>query len=66
VVRNCTLVDHASDLLDDIAGVLNAKDMAEWKVIGRERLAALDEEIDRLQHASRVGELAEESARPSA
>jgi MerR family redox-sensitive transcriptional activator SoxR len=37
--------------LDEIAGVLNAKDVAEWKAIARMRLASLDEEIERLRLA---------------
>jgi DNA-binding transcriptional MerR regulator len=48
------MLQDAGLVLDDIAGILNAKDMAEWKAIGRERLAALDDEIARLQHAREV------------
>ncbi len=37
--------------LDEIAGVLDAGSVAEWKAIARRRLAALDAEIERLQRA---------------
>lgn len=37
--------------LDEIAGVLNAASVDEWKAIGQRRLAVLDEEIARLEHA---------------
>jgi len=37
--------------LDDIAGIIGASDIDEWKAIGRARLAVLDEEIARLDHA---------------
>jgi DNA-binding transcriptional MerR regulator len=37
--------------LDDIGGVLSAVHVGEWKEIGRRRLAVLDEEIARLEHA---------------
>lgn len=37
--------------LDEVAGVLHAATMAEWKSIAGERLAALDEQIARLQLA---------------
>ena len=37
--------------LDDIDGVLNAASVGEWKEIGQRRLAVLDEEIARLEHA---------------
>lgn len=37
--------------LDDITGVLDAADVAEWKAIASERLAVLDAEIARLQLA---------------
>lgn len=37
--------------LDDIAGILGADTVGEWKAIARERLTALDGEIERLQHA---------------
>lgn len=37
--------------LEDIDGVLSAATVAEWKAIGQQRLAALDEEIERLENA---------------
>jgi DNA-binding transcriptional MerR regulator len=37
--------------LDDIEGVLNAGSVDEWKDIGRRRLAVLDDELARLEHA---------------
>ena len=37
--------------LDDIAGILEAADVNEWKAIARRRLEALDEQIARLQRA---------------
>ena len=37
--------------LDDIAGVLDAENVEDWKEIARSRLAALDDEIARLQRA---------------
>ena len=37
--------------LDDIDGVVRAASVSEWKAIGRRRLAVLDEEIARLEHA---------------
>ncbi len=37
--------------LEDIAGVLDAADIEEWKAIGRARLAVLDAEIERLGRA---------------
>jgi DNA-binding transcriptional MerR regulator len=42
------MMQDAGLALDEIAGVLNAKNVAEWKAIARTRLAALDEEIERL------------------
>jgi DNA-binding transcriptional MerR regulator len=36
--------------LDDIAGIMTAAGVEEWKTIGRRRLEALDKEIARLQH----------------
>ena len=45
------MLQDAGLALDEIEGVLNAKDVAEWKAIARVRLAALDEEIERLQLA---------------
>ena len=37
--------------LDEIAGVLDAATVQEWKAIGRRRLDALDDEIARLERA---------------
>jgi MerR family transcriptional regulator, copper efflux regulator len=37
--------------LDDIAGVLDAEHVADWKAIAQRRLAVLDAEIARLQQA---------------
>jgi DNA-binding transcriptional MerR regulator len=37
--------------IDDIIGILDATDVAEWKAIARTRLDALDEEITRLENA---------------
>jgi DNA-binding transcriptional MerR regulator len=37
--------------LDEVSGVLNAATAAEWKSIAARRLAALDEQIARQQHA---------------
>jgi len=37
--------------LDDIAGILGAATVTEWKAIGARRLAALDAEIARLEEA---------------
>jgi DNA-binding transcriptional MerR regulator len=45
------MLQDAGLSLDDIEGVLNAATVAEWKAIGRERLAALTDEIQRLQRA---------------
>jgi DNA-binding transcriptional MerR regulator len=45
------LLQDAGLGLDDIEGILNARTVAEWKVIGRERLAELDNEIEQLQIA---------------
>jgi DNA-binding transcriptional MerR regulator len=45
------MLQDAGLSLDDIIGVLNATDVKEWKAIGRARLAALDEEIAKLQAA---------------
>ena len=45
------LLQDAGLSLDDIDGILNAADVEEWKAIGRRRLDALDEEIDRLKRA---------------
>ena len=45
------MLQDAGLTLEDIAGVLDADDVADWKAIGRDRLAALDAEIARLQQA---------------
>lgn len=37
--------------LEDIDGVLGAATVGEWKAIGKQRLAVLDDEIARLEHA---------------
>jgi MerR family redox-sensitive transcriptional activator SoxR len=45
------MLQDAGLSLDDIEGVLDAATVGEWKAIARERLAALTEEIERLQQA---------------
>lgn len=45
------MLQDAGLTLEDIAGVLDAAQVADWKAIGRERLAVLDDEIARLQRA---------------
>ena len=53
-VRRLVFVQMLQDAglsLDQIEGVLDADDNAEWKAIASERRARLDEEIARLQHA---------------
>jgi DNA-binding transcriptional MerR regulator len=45
------MLQDAGLSLDDIAGVLNAAHVADWKAIGRRRLTILDAEIARLQRA---------------
>jgi DNA-binding transcriptional MerR regulator len=45
------MLQDAGLSLDDIAGILEAATVDEWKAIARERLAALDEEIARMQLA---------------
>lgn len=42
------MLQDAGLSLDDIEGILGASSNAEWKPIARDRLAALDEEIERL------------------
>jgi MerR family redox-sensitive transcriptional activator SoxR len=42
------MLQDAGLALEEIEGVLNAKDVAEWKAIARTRLVALNEEIERL------------------
>jgi DNA-binding transcriptional MerR regulator len=48
------MMQDAGLALDDIAGILNAASVAEWKAIGARRLELLDEEIVRLEHAREV------------
>lgn len=45
------MLQDAGLSLDDIAGVLGAATVEEWKLIARRRLEALDDEIARLQQA---------------
>ena len=45
------MLQDAGLALDDIAGVLDAGTVAEWKAIATERMAALEEEIERLETA---------------
>jgi DNA-binding transcriptional MerR regulator len=45
------MLQDAGLSLDDIAGVLSASSVGEWKTIARRRLAVLEEEIERLQRA---------------
>ncbi|QYG93293.1 MerR family transcriptional regulator [Iamia sp. SCSIO 61187] len=45
------MLQDAGLSLDEIAGVIGAADIDEWKAIARRRLTVLDEEIARLQHA---------------
>ncbi len=45
------MLKDAGLALDEIAGILNAEDVDEWKDIARRRLDALDEEIALLQQA---------------
>jgi MerR family redox-sensitive transcriptional activator SoxR len=45
------MLQDAGLSLDDIAGVLGASDVAEWKAIASARLVALEEEIARLEAA---------------
>jgi len=40
--------------LDEVAGILDAATVAEWKAIASHRLEALDEEIARLQYARKL------------
>ena len=53
-LRRLVFIDMLQDAglsLDDIAGVLDAAHVADWKAIGRRRLTVLDAEIARLQRA---------------
>jgi MerR family redox-sensitive transcriptional activator SoxR len=45
------MLQDAGLALDDIDGILNAADVAEWKAIAAGRLAVLDEQIARLNEA---------------
>lgn len=45
------MLQDAGLSLDDIDGVLRAASVDEWKQIADRRLAALDEQIERLEHA---------------
>jgi MerR family copper efflux transcriptional regulator len=45
------MLQDAGLSLDDIAGVLGAASVTEWKAIATTRLAALEEEIERLERA---------------
>ncbi len=45
------MLQDAGLSLDEIAGILEAPDVATWKAIARTRLEALDEEIERLEAA---------------
>ena len=45
------MLQDAGLSLEDIAGVLEAAHIADWKAIARRRLAVLDDEIARLQRA---------------
>jgi MerR family redox-sensitive transcriptional activator SoxR len=45
------MLQDAGLALDEIDGILNAADVAEWKAIATRRLEVLDEEIDRLNQA---------------
>lgn len=47
------MLQDAGLSLDDIGGVLGADTVEEWKAIARERLDALDAEIERLEQARR-------------
>jgi DNA-binding transcriptional MerR regulator len=45
------MLQDAGLSLDDIRGVLEARSVTEWKAIANQRLAALDDEMARLQRA---------------
>ena len=60
-VRRLVFVQMLQDAglsLDEIQAVLEADDNASWKAVARERLARLDEEISRLEHARQLLDLA--------
>lgn len=46
------MLQDAGLSLDDIAAVLDADDIGEWKGVAEQRLTVLDAEIERLQHAA--------------
>ena len=48
------MLQDAGLSLDDVAGILDAGSVAEWKAIGARRLEALDVEIARLRQAREV------------
>jgi MerR family redox-sensitive transcriptional activator SoxR len=48
------MLQHAGLSLEDVAGVLGASSVAEWKDIVAHRLETLDEEIRELEHARDV------------
>jgi len=48
------MLQDAGLSLDDVAGILDAASVGEWKAIGARRLEALDAEIERLQQARAV------------
>ena len=45
------MMQDAGLALDEIAAVLDARDVSEWKAVASQRLDALIEEIDRLERA---------------
>ncbi len=60
-VRRLIFVQMLQDAglsLDDIQGILDAADLDAWKEIAHERMAQLDAEIARLQHARELLALA--------
>ena len=48
------MLQDAGLSLDDIAGVLGAEQVADWKAIASRRLVVLEDEIERLQRARDV------------
>jgi DNA-binding transcriptional MerR regulator len=48
------MLQDAGLALDEIAGVLDAASVSEWKAIAARRLEALDEQIAQLQHSREV------------
>ncbi len=45
------MLQDAGLSLDDIAGILGAATVEEWKAVALRRLEVLDQEIERLEHA---------------